>query len=194
MGRMLGKVDLLGLGAFTKGDFIGPGVSVLLGVVPSRLVGNWAVRSGKSYPGLWGLAAGAALPGALWSMKKISKESAMVGFMAAAMPMLIDYVAGLLSKNSGPTGLVQINPLGIPQVEYLNGLGLPTASDVPKAYGTIPGVYGPGGGVAGPQFGQAPPVDLLGQAGPTNDQVQILGGPQLHGLAAAYGATLLGSH
>jgi len=81
--------------------------------------------------------------------------------------------------------------LGIPKVKYLNGLGLPTIAPQPPAVGAIPGVAGPA--FAGAQLGAArPPVSLLGSPTPASRQVSLLGGPPVHGLSAAYGATLLG--
>jgi hypothetical protein len=84
--------------------------------------------------------------------------------------------------------------LGIPRVAALNGqggLGLATVAPQPQSVGTIPGVAGPA--FAGAQLGSSrPPVQLLGNATSQSRQVQLLGGPQIHGLSSAYGATLLG--
>lgn len=74
--------------------------------------------------------------------------------------------------------------------QYLNGLGLATVQPTSQSVGTIPGVHGPA--FAGTQIGNAPPVNLLGPKTSQGTQVQLLGGPQIHGLASAYGATLLG--
>jgi hypothetical protein len=78
--------------------------------------------------------------------------------------------------------------LGIARANALNGLGLSTTAVRPVPHGTIPGVAGPrltrGGS----------PVSLLGPAHssgftPGAAQVQLMGGPQIHGLANQYGAT-----
>jgi hypothetical protein len=74
--------------------------------------------------------------------------------------------------------------------QYLNGLGLATVQAVPQSVGTIPGVAGPA--FAGTQIGSHSPVNGVGAPTAQSRQVQLLGGPQIHGLSAAYGATLLG--
>ncbi len=74
-----------------------------------------------------------------------------------------------------------LNGLGLPMMQPLNGgLGLPSVSNVIPPQGAIPGVAGPQvtGGMGG-----GPPVNLLGQR---------LGGTNVSGLSARYGATLLG--
>jgi len=78
-----------------------------------------------------------------------------------------------------------------PRVSYLNGLGIPSIAPQPQSVGTIPGVAGPA--FAGTQMGMAAPVSLLGAATARSAQVSMMGGPQIHGLSAAYGATLLGT-
>jgi hypothetical protein len=83
-----------------------------------------------------------------------------------------------------------LNGLGIPKMNYLNGLGIPSIAPQPQSVGTIPGVAGPG--FAGTSLGRSAPVSLLGQPSSRSSQVSLLGGPQIHGLSAAYGATLLG--
>lgn len=84
-----------------------------------------------------------------------------------------------------------LNGLGIPKVNYLNGLGIPSIAPQPQSVGTIPGVHGPA--FAGAQLGRNSPVSLLGQPSARSAQVSSMGGPQIHGLSAAYGATLLGT-
>jgi hypothetical protein len=54
------------------------------------------------------------------------------------------------------------------------------------------GSYLNGPAFAGTQMGQAVPVSLLGNPSTRSDQISLMGGPQIHGLASAYGATLLG--
>jgi hypothetical protein len=86
-----------------------------------------------------------------------------------------------------------LNGLGIARVHALNGaggLGLATVANQPQSRGTIPGVHGPS--FAGTQLGQRPPVNLFGNQTPQSAQVSLLGGPPVHGMGAAYGATLLG--
>lgn len=103
-----------------------------------------------------------------------------------------------VEKTEGAFGAATIEPLNGVVMESLSpgtrdvGLGIPSASYVPEAYGTIPGVYGTP--VAGTQIGQAPPLDLMApQNLPANSyQVSLMGGPQMSGLGAHYGATLFG--
>jgi hypothetical protein len=85
-----------------------------------------------------------------------------------------------------------LNGLGIARAQALNGgLGLATIAPQPQSVGTIPGVAGPS--FAGAQLGaNKPPVQLLGNPTSQSRQVQLLGGPAIHGLSSAYGATLLG--
>jgi hypothetical protein len=80
--------------------------------------------------------------------------------------------------------------LGMHQMHALNGLGLATIAPQPQSVGTIPGVAGPA--FAGTQMGAAMPVNPVGGRTAQSAQVQLLGGPQIHGLSSAYGATLLG--
>jgi hypothetical protein len=97
---------------------------------------------------------------------------------------------GGLGLRRQPDG-TYLNGLGIAQARALNGgLGLATVAAQPQSRGTIPGVHGPG--FAGTQFGNAAPVSLLGRPSERSTQVSLLGGPPIHGLSAAYGATLLG--
>jgi hypothetical protein len=88
-----------------------------------------------------------------------------------------------------------LHGLGIARIHELNGarggLGLATVANQPQSVGTIPGVHGPS--FAGTQLGaNKPPVNLLGNPTAQSAQVSLLGGPPVHGMGAAYGATLLG--
>src|SRR5262249_31108165 len=84
-----------------------------------------------------------------------------------------------------------LNGLGVPRVHALNGgLGLATVAAQPQSVGTIPGGHWPA--LAGTQLGARGAVNLLGNPTAAGHQVSLLGGPQVHGLSAAYGATLLG--
>ena len=81
--------------------------------------------------------------------------------------------------------------MGIARVHALNGgLGLATIAAQPQSRGTIPGVHGPS--FAGMQLGARAPVSLLGTPSTRSNQISLMGGPQIHGLSSAYGATLLG--
>ena len=192
MASLLGEVDLLGLDAFGNN----PGVDALYGTMIgggiSAIAEKIAVKSGKD-GNFWGFAAGTASAAALYFHWK-TRHAALGALAGAFFASGFDWLLGKLF-GSTPTGLPTIerlNGLGLPQVEYLNGgLGATGIFDVPPSYGTIPGVYGPSG-IAGTQFGQAPPIDLLGEQSPQAQQLQLMGGPTVSGLANAYGATLLG--
>jgi hypothetical protein len=109
-----------------------------------------------------------------------------------------------VEKEEAAFGAATIEPLNGVVLESLApgtrdvGLGARDVAYVPEAYGTIPGVYGAGGvygtPIAGTQIGEAPPIDLMApQNLPANSyQVELMGGPQLSGLSAHYGATLFG--
>lgn len=100
----------------------------------------------------------------------------------------------------GPAGM---NGLGYTNMQRLNGLGITTLAPSPEVYGGAVGVANPAPsvGMAGPTFAgtqvgrvgkMTPPVSLLGPATSQSKQVQLLGGPTIHGLSTQYGATLLG--
>lgn len=118
-----------------------------------------------------------------------SATSAQQGAVAGMGMARIQALNGL-SMRRQPDG-TYLNGLGIPKVSYLNGLGIPSIAPQPKAAGAIPGVAGPA--FAGTQLGANSPVSLLGAASARSNQVSLLGGPAIHGLSAAYGATLLGA-
>lgn len=202
MGRMLGEVDLLGLNQFGENPGISPIYGTLIGGGVASVAKVALARMGKPNPNFWGFVVGGLTAGGMYFAGKMTRHAALGAAAGAFLAAGVDWLMGEMLNSGTPTagvGIPQIQylngPMGLPQVEYLNGagnLGLPGIAPVPPSYGTIPGVYG--AGVAGPQFGQSPPVDLLGQGGATQDQVQLLGGPTLSGLASAYGATLLGNH
>ena len=193
MAKLLGSVDLLGLNSFGEpvgmnplwGMAIGGGVSGITSAALSRS----ASAKTAARADLYGFLAGIATGGVMYSMKATRHAAfgALAGaFFASGMKWLEGVLFGSPKPMAGRgVGLPQINALngglGLPQINALNGggqMGLPSMSNVVPPVGTIPGVAGPqvSGGVGGP------PVHLLGQR---------MGGTQVSGLSARYGATLL---
>lgn len=193
MAKLLGNVDLLGLNSFGEpvgmnplwGVTIGGGTSFATSMIASRVGGKAAAHAD-----LLGFLAGVATGGVMYSMKS-TRHAAFGALAGAFFASGLKWLGGVLfgapaaAKPVAGMGYPMINPLngglGLPMINALNGsLGLPSASNVVPPQGTIPGVAGPqmNGG-----FG-APPVNLLGQR-------MSAGGPQVSGLSARYGATLL---
>lgn len=196
--KMLGSVDLFGLNQFGQNPGLSPIYGALIGGGVSSVASFAAGKThmaGKQH--LIGFAAGAAAAGAMYSMKATRHAAigALAGaFLASGLPMIFKAVTG------GGLGLPQVeylSGLGVHDISYLNGagLGIPGIAPLPQTYGNVPGVNGSHGGVAGSQIGapgSSAPIDLLGAATAQSNQVQLLGGPTISGLSAAYGATLLG--
>jgi hypothetical protein len=203
-----GSVDLFGLDEFGVpagmnqlwGAVIGGGLGTGTAIAVRALSGepvagkfDWkkysegvgfAVAAGASglmmaFPGTraagWAGMAVAFMTNGLRQLEKMFVETTPAAFGAATIEPLNGVVMESLSPGSRDVGL-----------------GIPSAGYVPEAYGTIPGVYGTP--VAGTQIGNAPPVDLMApQNLPANSyQVSLMGGPQMSGLGAHYGATLFG--
>ncbi len=201
--KMLGDVDLSGLNGFGGrslnqiwGVAIGGGVSGVTTIALRHMGGTLGSR-----PELFGLLAGAASAGIMYSMPSTKKAAtgALIGaFLASGIAWLEKTLLGAATVPAAAAqavagmGIPQmraLNGLGIPQVRALNGLGMPMISPTPAATGAIPGV-------AGNQLGNpgasTPPVSLLGPTSPQAAHLLGIGGPSVHGLSAAYGATLLG--
>lgn len=192
---MLGKVDLLGLNDFGSGlspiwgFLIGGGVSA----VSSIAAGQTSQARNRE---LIGLGMGLATAGALATMKS-TRGAAFNAALGAVLASGLRWVEGLLfgkasAGTAGYLGMPQIrelNGLGMPQIRALNGMGSPVISSLQRPVNTIPGVAG--NQISGAGFG-GPPVSLLGATSPMAAQLLGMGGPQVHGLSASYGATLLG--
>lgn len=189
MAKLLGNVDLLGLNNFGEpvgmnplwGVTIGGGTSFATSMILSR-------TSKAAHADLIGFLAGLATGGVMYSMKSTRHAAfgAFAGaFFASGLKWLGNTLFGGGSKAVAGMGLPMINALngqmGMPMINALNGMGLPSVSNTPHPHGTIPGVAGPqmSGGIG------SPPISLLGQR-------LGAGGPQVSGLSARYGATLLG--
>lgn len=205
--RMLGNVDLLGLNNMGNNPGMSPIWGALIGGGTSgvtTIVARHSSSKMASYPEAVGLLAGLAVSGGMYAMKSTRHAavgSAIGAFLASGIAWLekmllgaetVPAPAAAAAKAVAGMGIPMVNPLnglGVPQVRSLNGLGIPSISPTPQAQGTIPGVAGnqlAGAGVS------APPVSLLGPMSPQAAHLRGIGGPAVHGLSAAYGATLLG--
>ncbi len=187
--KFLGNsVQLLGLGAF--GGQVSPTIGVAIGGGTAGLTTIIARRMGSGKAEVLGLGAGLATAGAMAFMKstKHAAVGAALGAFLASGLALVERV--IFGGGLSGLGIAQMRALGIPQMRALNGFGYPAASNVPHAAGTIPGVAGsqlaaPGGG--------SPPISLMGQPSSAAMHLLGIGGPPVHGLSSAYGATLLGA-
>ena len=152
-----------------------------------------------------GFAAGGALSGAMLLSKK-TRTAGWAGLAAAALSSGLRLLETLLSKPADAAasgepkgvGYPVIHQLGLPHINYLNGLGTTAVASVPVTHGTVAPVPGhPVTGTAGvpqsPHLG--PPVDLVGPAAARPAQARLIAGPSLptpHGIASAYVANLFG--
>jgi hypothetical protein len=191
---LLGDVDLLGLNQFGENPGMNPLWGMVIGGSVSGITSTALSRTGGTasrHADLIGFLAGLASGGALYSMKS-TRHAAFGAFAGAFFAAGLKWLEGILFGSPAVTpkpvagmGLPMINPLnglGLPMINSLNGLGLPSISQNIPPQGAIPGVAGPQ--VSG-QFGaNMPPVNLLGQQ-------MSAGGPQVSGLSARYGATLM---
>jgi hypothetical protein len=201
MARSLGKLDLLGLKDF------GPGMSPIWGTLigggtaaATTLIMRHTAPS--KHPEAIGLAAGLATSGVMFAMKSTKRAAlgAAIGAVltsglalfekhvlgAATVPASVA-AAGAAVSGMGIPQINALNGLGIPQINALNGLGVPMISDRTPPAGAIPGVAGTQLGAPG-----VPPVSLLGAGSPQAAHLLGMGGPAVHGLSTAYGATLMG--
>ena len=213
--KMLGEVNLLGLDEFGQpfgmspiwGSLIGGGAAGVTTIF-ARHSGNATLMANSE---ITGLVTGLAVSGTLFAFRStrhaalgsvvgailasgiawLERQLLGTAVVATATPAAVTAATPTTPGTSG-MGLPMVrslNGLGIPQVRALNGLGIPQISARPTPQGTIPGVAGSqlaGAGLS------APPVSLLGPASPQAAHLRGVGGPMAHGLAAAYGATLLG--
>lgn len=181
--KMLGNVELLGLGAFPR---MSPTVGTIVGGATAGITDVIATRAGAKRPSIVGLGAGLALAGLFYAMRStrhVAKSAALGAGLATLFTMIKSY---MVTGSFAGFGIPQLRQLGIPQ---LRQLGYPAVSNVPTPHGTIPGVAGSQLGGAGMS---GPPVSLLGQPSPAAMHLLGVGGPPVHGLATSYGATLLG--
>ncbi len=209
---LLGEVDLLGLDMFGNPS-MDPVVGAGIGAAATSLVRHIA----KANNSKWGFIAGAAATALLASNHKTrgAWKGAAVGTVIASgmLDGVISKVLSVFGMGGGVAGvgLPQIGPamtasplfgLGLPSISneppvYGANLGLPGMNEVPHAYGVwdapnggLAGAFGRA--VAGPQLSAGAPVDLLGNPTAQTQQLELMGGPTLSGLAGAYGANLFG--
>lgn len=203
MSKALGKVDLLGLNSFGQNPGLNPIWGTLIG---GGVAGSTTLvlrHAGVSrFPEAIGLVAGLAVSGAMYAMRS-TRHAAIGGIIGAVLASGLAFLertlfgavtvpAPVAAAGSAVTGIGipdirALNGLGIPDIRALNGLGIPMVQNRTSPAGAIPGV-------AGTQLGNpgSPPVNLLGAGTPQSMHLLGMGGPAVHGLSAAYGATLLG--
>jgi len=193
--RLLGNVDLLGLNSLGENPGMNPIWGMVIGGGVSGITSTALARTGTKagrHANLIGFIAGIATGGVMWSMKA-TRHAAFGAFAGAFFAAGLKWLEGILvgppavAAGTQGVGLPMIQPLngglGLPMIQALNGqFGLPSASNVVSPQGTIPGVAGPQ--VAGNFGAGLPPVNLLGHQ-------MSAGGPQISGLSARYGATLM---
>jgi len=193
--KLLGEVNLLGLNQFGQNPGLDEKWGILVGggtaALTSMVVGRTAKADRKE---AFGLLAGLGVSGVLYAMKS-TRHAALWSAAGAMLGAGLSWLEKVMFASKGVAGMGipsvnYLNGLGVPTVNYLNGLGIPEIWDVPQSQGTIPGVHGPS--FAGSRLGENNPVDLLGAATPQSEKIALMGGPAVHGLSAAYGATLLG--
>ncbi len=202
MSKALGKVDLLGLNSYGNPVGMNPIFGTLIGGGTSAITTMALRHTGQKYPEALGFTAGLLVSGAMFAMKSTRHAAlgSLVGAVLASGIALFERV--VLGAATAPTPIVAagqavagmgipdiraLNGLGIPDIRALNGLGIPSYSDRSHPAGAIPGVAGTQLGTPG-----MPPVSLLGPGSPQSMSLLGMGGPAVHGLSTAYGATLLG--
>lgn len=201
--KMLGEVNLLGLNAFGSPVGMNPIFGTLIGGGTAAVSTIAARHAGLKQPELIGLGVGVAASGVMFAMKS-TRHAAIGGligaFLASGIAFLEKKLLGAATVPVSPgeqqavegIGFPQLralNGLGLHQARALNGLGLHTMAPTASSHGAIPGVAGSHLAAAG---GGGPPVSLLGTPSAASLQLLGAGGPQTHGISAAYGATLLG--
>lgn len=202
MAKLLDNVNLLGLGAFRGGE-LNPTYGVLIGGGTAAITQMVARHVGGARHAEWiGLGMGLAASGLMAAMPS-TRGAAVASAIGAAFASGVALLGKLLGETTVPAKVVPpevkglgfpqaraLNGLGIPRMHALNGLGIPNMTPVAPAQGAIPGVAG--SQLAGPEGG-GPPVSLMGMPSAPAMHLLGVGGPQVHGLSAAYGATLLGT-
>lgn len=194
MARMHGSINLLGLNSLGQNPGLNPIWGMVIGGGVSGVTTMVARHSGSSMSAkaeLVGLGAGLAVSGAMYAMKSTRHAaigSAIGAVMATGFALLDKMLFGTVAVPAGTAGMgiPMARALGIPDVRML---GIPSISPTPHPAGNVPGVAG--NQLASPGL-SAPPVSLLGPLSPQAAHLKGIGGPSVHGLSSAYGATLLG--
>jgi hypothetical protein len=204
MSRALGKVDLLGLNSFGQNPGLNPIWGAAIGGGLSGVTTLIVRHTGTSqYAEAIGFGTGLLASGAMFAMRSTRHAAwgGLVGtvlatgfaliekhlFGAVVAPAPVVAAGAATIKGLGIPDIRALNGLGIPDIRALNGLGIPMMSDRNSPAGAIPGVAGTQLGAPG-----MPPVSLLGPGTPQGMSLLGMGGPAVHGLSTAYGATLLG--
>lgn len=210
MTKMLGKVDLLGLNNMGNNPGLNPIWGTLIGGgvagVANMAVSHTTTGKTQQNADLIGLGAGLAAAGVMYAMKSTRHAAigAAVGaFLASGLSYLnrvllgtvqlpaataatASAVAAAVAPGTSGMGISTtraLNGLGIATTRALNGLGIATTQQRVAPVGTIPGV-------AGLRLGNGqPPVNLMGPPSAAGRQVNLMGGPAIHGIAGHYGAT-----
>ncbi len=187
--------NLFGLSDFSSGLSPIAGVGIGAGATIAGQFAASKIAAVADKQGMIGTGVGLAATAAMFFSKK-HKHAAMGSLLGTALAAGIPW----LKAKAGLAGL------GIPQINYLNGLGVHqlqmlngglgahTLEPTRTPHGTIPGVAGlaQAGIQMGADSGQ-PPVSLLGPSTAQSRQVSLMGGPAISGLSSAFGATLFGS-
>lgn len=183
---MLGKVNLLGLNSLGQNPGMSPIFGLLIGGGTSYIGGKILAKTGSGNPELFSLLGGLAVSGAMYAMRA-TRHAALYSALGAVLTSGLSWLDRVLlpKMGLGIPSLRSLNGLGVPMVRSLNGLGVPSISPVHAPVG-IAGNQLSSGGLS------APPVSLLGPVSPQAASLRGRGGPPIHGLSAAYGATLMG--
>jgi len=195
------------------GTLIGGGVAGVTSLVAGQATSSPTLQNNRE---IIGLGAGLATAGVMYAMRGTRHAAigaALGAFLASGLAWLEKTIFGTVqlpaataavatqvaaaaggatttttpaAGTSGRLGISTtraLNGLGIATTRALNGLGIATTASVPRAAGTIPGV-------AGLRLGNgSPPVNLMGPMTPASQQVRLMGGPPISGMAGHWGAT-----
>ncbi len=207
--KMLGSVDLLGLNSF--GNPVG--MSPLWGtVIGGGVAGVTAMAVGHATSGklaanreLVGLGAGLAAAGVLYSMKSTRHAAlgaALGAVFASGLAYLEKTVFGTVQLPVATAAAAQaaVSGVGMANIRALGGAGMGIAQMKALGMANISQNVAPSGhpagfgGVAGLQAVRpgTMPANLLGAPSTASRQISLMGGPATHGIAAHYGATVIG--
>lgn len=190
MARYLGSVNLLGLNQFGQNPGMNPLFGMLIGGGVSATTSIVLEQTGATrHPEAFGLLAGLMVSGGMYAMKS-TRHAGVAGAISAVFASGVAWLRKALAVKAAGAGVGlprvrTLNGLGIPMARTLNGLGIPTMSQVTQPIGVA------GSQLAAPGM-SAPPVSLLGPTSPQAAHLSNIGGPTVHGLSSAYGATLMG--
>lgn len=185
---MLGKVNLLGLNSLGQNPGMSPIFGLLIGAGTSYGGGKILSKTGATaHPELFSLLGGLAVSGVMYAMRA-TRHAALYSALGAVLTSGLAWLdrAIMPRLGLGIPSVRSLNGLGVPMVRSLNGMGIPSMSAVHAPVGIAGNQLSNGSGLS------APPVSLLGPVSPQAASLRSSGGPPVHGLSAAYGATLLG--